>query len=325
MRAMSNEPEGLVAIGSTQIRVPRIGVGAWAWGEKRYWGYEDGYGPPDVVDAFTASVDAGLTFFDTAEIYGHGESEKILGWMARKSGKKLVIATKFAPLAGRDGARSVAHALDVSLKRLGLPRVDLYQVHWPDSSMASIASLMSAMADAVDAGRALAVGVSNFSAHETREAHAALAARGVALASNQVHYSLLHRAPEVDGVLDVCGELGITLLAYSPLEQGLLTGKYVPGGPLPPGPRADEPWFSPENIEAAQPVVALLREIGSAHGDRLPEQVALAWLCAKNRVLPIPGAKTGEQAIRNAGALDLVLTEGEVSALDAATEAWRCE
>jgi aryl-alcohol dehydrogenase-like predicted oxidoreductase len=310
-----------VRLGATSLRVKAIGVGTWAWGERPYWGYDPERGARDVVDAFTTSVDAGLDLFDTAEVYAHGDSEKMLGWMVRKRGAPLVVATKFALLPGRPGARALARALDHSLRRLGLPRVDLYQIHWADTAMASIASLMEAMADAVESGKIGAVGVSNFSATEMRAAHAALARRGVPLATNQVHYSLLHRAPEVDGVLDACRELGVTLLAYSPLEQGVLTGKYAPGR-VPAGPRAALPSFQADNLAAAGAVVDALRAIGAAHGGKPPEQVALNWLRAR-AVLPIPGARSGAQAASNAGALSFTLTDAEVEALDQASDRWK--
>jgi aryl-alcohol dehydrogenase-like predicted oxidoreductase len=311
-----------VAIGRSPLRVAPIGVGAWAWGERKFWGYEQGYGPREVVDAFGESVEAGLDFFDTAEVYGHGESEKILGFMARKLGRPLILASKFALLEGRAGAKALPAALDRTLKRMGIATLDLYQIHWADTAMASIASLMDAMADAVEAGKIRAVGVSNFSASEMREAHAALARRGLPLASNQVHYSLLHRAPEVDGVLEACRELEVTLMAYSPLEQGLLSGKYGPGRP-PTGPRASLPAFRDENLVAAQTILRALAEIGQAHGGLRPEQVALAWLTHKPGVLPIPGAKNGEQAKINAGALSLRLSGEEIERLNQLAEPWK--
>jgi aryl-alcohol dehydrogenase-like predicted oxidoreductase len=311
-----------VRLGATDLHVAPLAVGAWSWGDRRYWGYGETFGPRDVVDAFVASADAGLDLFDTAEVYGDGESEKVLGWLARKRGAPLAIATKFALLPGRD-ARTLPRALDASLRRLGVPRVDLYQIHWPDRAQAPVEALMDGLAGAVAAGKARAVGVSNFSATEMREAHAALARRGVPLASNQVRYSLLHRAPEVDGVLDACRELGVTLLAYSPLAQGILTGKYTPGR-APPGPRAGHAAFAEESLAAAAPLVGLLAEIGKAHGDAHPEQVALAWLSAKG-VVPIAGVKTGAQARIDAAALALDLGTGEVEALDRASERWRPE
>jgi aryl-alcohol dehydrogenase-like predicted oxidoreductase len=180
---------------------------------------------------------------------------------------------------------------------------------------------MDVFAAAVQAGHVRAVGVSNFRASEMQEAHAALARRGVPLATNQVHYSLLHRAPEVDGVLEACRVLEVTLLAYSPLEQGLLTGKYAPGA-RPYGPRGEATWFSAHNVAAAQPVIATLQAIAAGHGVEAAT-VALAWLLGKPGVVPIAGAKTGDQAARNARALAVTLSEAEMAALDAATDPWR--
>ncbi|APR87455.1 Aldo/keto reductase [Minicystis rosea] len=310
-----------VRIGRSSLFAAPIGVGTWAWGERRYWGYEQDHGPRDVVDAFAESVDAGVDLFDTAEVYGDGESEKILGWLVRKRGGSLLVATKFGLLPGRT-ARLLPRALDASLRRLGLPHVDLHQIHWPDRTMASIDALMSELARAVESGKARAVGVSNFSADEMREAHASLSRYGISLASNQVHYSLMHRAPEANAVLDACRELGVTLLAYSPLEQGILCGRYDVGQ-RPIGPRAGHAEFSEESLRAAAPLVRLLRDIGAAHGDKPPGAVALAWLTAKDGVVPLAGAKTGAQAKSNAAALGLVLREDEMAALDRASERWR--
>jgi aryl-alcohol dehydrogenase-like predicted oxidoreductase len=208
-----------------------------------------------------------------------------------------------------------------SLKRLGLARIDLYQMHWADRDEAPIGAAMGFLADAVEAGHVRAVGVSNFGAAETREAHAALARRGVPLATNQVRYSLLHRSPEVDGVLDVCRELGVTLLAYSPLEQGLLSGKYRRGD-VPPGLRGEGARFSAANLAAAEPVIAALRALAKAHGVDAAA-VALAWLLAKPGVVPLAGAKNGEQAARNAKALAVKLDDAEMARLEEATERWR--
>ena len=314
--------DATVAIGGTSLRVPSLGGGTWAWGDVRYWGYGERHGSRDVLDAFMASVEAGVTLYDTAEVYGHGASEQVLGWLARRSGAPVVLATKFAPLRGRGGGRALLPALKNSLRRMGLARIDLYQIHWADFEEASIDDLMAALADAVAEGLVTAVGVSNFSATEMYEAHAALARRGVALASNQVRYNALHRAPETNGVLAACRELGASLLAYSPLEQGVLLGSYGPAR-TPTGPRGQAPWFAAEHLAAAAPVAALLRAVGAAEGDHPPEQVALNWLRAKPGVIPLPGARTGEQAARNAGALAWTLSESGLARIDEATTRWR--
>jgi aryl-alcohol dehydrogenase-like predicted oxidoreductase len=170
--------------------------------------------------AFQASLSVGVDLFDTAAMYSGGASERRLGELAE--GKRVVIATKFPP-GWLSGTGSFGDALDQSLVRLRRSTIDLYQHHFP-SRRISIPALMGFMADAVEAGKVLAIGVSNYSAEQLRIAHAVLAERGIPLASNQVEYSLLHRAPEVNGVLGACRELGITLIAYQPLAQGVLTG-----------------------------------------------------------------------------------------------------
>src|SRR5512136_1053522 len=180
---------------------------------------------------------------------------------------------------------------------------------------------MELMADAVEAGKVKAVGVSNYSAEQMHLAHTALAKHGIPLASNQVEYSLLHRQPEVNGVLDACRELGVTLIAYQPLASGALTGKYAAGA-RPTGLRRFMRSFRGKGREAVAPVVALLREIGARYS-KSPAQVALRWLIENDCVLPIPGAKNGKQAADNAGALTFSLTFAEIEALNQATLAWR--
>ena len=274
-------------------------------------------GPEEERRAFEASLLAGVDLFDTAAMYSGGASERRVGELA--GGKRVVIATKFPP-GWLSKAEVLPEALDQSLVRLRRSTIDLYQHHFP-SRRISIPALMGFMADAVDAGKVRAVGVSNYSAQQLRTAHAALAERGIPLASNQVEYSLLHRAPEVNGVLDACGELGITLIAYQPLAQGVLTGKYRPGD-RPTGIRRFGRYYRRDGLKNAQPVVALLHEIGQRYS-RTPAQVALRWLIQKENILPIPGAKNGRQAASNAEALSFTLVAGEIEALDQATTAWR--
>jgi aryl-alcohol dehydrogenase-like predicted oxidoreductase len=176
-----------------------------------------------------------------------------------------------------------------------------------------IPTLMDLMADAVEAGKVRAVGVSNYSADQMRTAHAALAKRGIPLASNQVQYSLLHRDPERNGVLDACRELGVTLIAYMPLASGALTGKYSETN-RPAGWRRYQPMFRGKGLAAVERVNAVLRDLAKQH-DRTPAQIALRWLIQQPNVLPIPGAKTGKQAAQNAGALTFALSQTEMDAL----------
>jgi aryl-alcohol dehydrogenase-like predicted oxidoreductase len=168
------------------------------------------------------------------------------------------------------------------------------------------------MADAVEAGLIRAAGVSNYSADQMLRTHEVLAKRGVPLASNQVEYNLLNRSAERNGVLARCRELGVTLIAYSPLAKGLLTGKYTPENP-PPGLRRR--LFRAGHLAAVQPLIGLMREIG-----RSPSEVALNWLLSKG-VVPIPGAKNARQAAENAAVLGWRLTADEVIALERASAA----
>jgi aryl-alcohol dehydrogenase-like predicted oxidoreductase len=314
-----------IRLGRTDLEVPRLGVGAMTWGSpsgRSRWGpaklaYGGTPGPEEERRAFEASLSAGVDLFDTAAMYSGGASERRVGELA--GGKGVVIATKFPP-GWRSKAEVLPEALDQSLFRLRRSTIDLYQHHFP-SRRISIPALMGFMADAVDAGKVRAVGVSNYSAQQLRTAHAALAERGIPLASNQVEYSLLHRAPEVNGVLDACGELGITLIAYQPLAQGVLTGKYRPGD-RPTGIRRFGRYYRRDGLKNAQLVVALLQEIGQRYS-RTAAQVALRWLIQKENILPIPGAKNGRQAASNAEALSFTLVAGEIEALDQATTAWR--
>jgi aryl-alcohol dehydrogenase-like predicted oxidoreductase len=194
------------------------------WGPAKL-AYGGTAGPEEEQLAFEASLSAGVDLFDTAAIYSGGASERRLGELAE--GRPVVIATKFPP-GWRATAQALPEALDQSLGRLRRSAIDLYQHHFP-SRRVSIRALMGLMADAVQAGKVRAIGVSNYSAAQLRSAHVVLAERGIPLAANQVECSLLHRQPELNGVLEACRELGIALVAYQPLAQGVLTGKYRPG------------------------------------------------------------------------------------------------
>src|SRR6516165_282897 len=209
-------------LGTTGIVVPPMGVGVWSWGDKRFWGYGQDYNREDITQAYKACLDVGLNFFDTAEMYARGESERILGECVREDGRPVIIASKFAPLPNRLSARTLLKALDASLERLNVKTIDLYQIHW-SYTFINAGALMDALAEAVRSGKVRAVGISNYGADLMRRAHARLARHDIPLASNQVHYNLLDRKPEKNGVLDACRELNMALIAYSPLEQGLLT------------------------------------------------------------------------------------------------------
>jgi aryl-alcohol dehydrogenase-like predicted oxidoreductase len=318
--------EHKATLGRSNLQVPRMGVGAMTWGDAkglaRFHPAKTAYGGADGFEeekrALEVSLDAGVNLFDTAAMYSGGASERRVGELAR--GRDVLIASKF-PGGFSFRAEGFPKELDASLERLGRDSIDLYQHHFPNSRI-SISQLMDKLADAVEAGKIKAVGVSNYSAEQMREAHAALARRGVPLASNQVEYSLLHRQPEVNGVLEVCRELGITLIAYTPLAGGRLTGKYSSKNRAGGFFRRVLPQYNRKALDAIQPVIRLLREIGDRYS-KTPSQVALRWLIENPVVLPIPGAKNSKQAVHNAGALSFSLTSDEVELLSQATLAWR--
>ena len=307
-----------VPLGSTGIEISPLGIGTWAWGDQWMWGYRKSHTDADIREAFDATLAAGINFLDTAEVYGLGRSEKFLGEFVREAKQPIVVATKFFPFPFRLRKQALRRALKRSLKRLGLKHVDLYQMHFPLPPVA-VETWMDAMADAVDAGLIRAVGVSNYNVAQMERAHAALAKRGVNLASNQVFYSLLHRAPEYSGLLQACQEMNVTLIAYSPLEKGLLTGKYTPENP-PPGTR--QRIYDRDYLGKIQPLLQLMREVGAAHDGKSEAQVALNWTICKGTV-PIPGAKNARQVTSNAGALGWQLSDDEVTALDEASSAVR--
>lgn len=306
-----NRTEKLVPLGKTDLQVSSLGLGAWAWGDKLYWSFGRGYSDVDVRASFDASLAAGVNWVDTAEAYGSGRSERFLGRFVAEASAPVVIATKFMPLPWRLGKGALRKALQRSLDRLGVARVDLYQIHFPFPPI-PVETWADALADAVQDGLVRAVGVSNYDEGQMRRAYAVLAKRGIPLASNQVSYSLLDRKVERNGLVKTCQELNIALIAYSPLYQGVLTGKYTPDRPL-PGIRGRR--YPRALLERVQPLLQRMREIGQEHGGKSPTQVALNWLVCKG-TLPIPGAKNARQAQENAGALGWRLSESEAVELD---------
>lgn len=320
------EMEHKTFLGKSNLRVPRMGVGAMVWGDPKgparlhpaQTAYGGAHGIEEERRAVEVSIEAGINLFDTAAMYSMGAAEKRLGELT--VGRDVIIATKY-PSGFSFRVEDFPKEVEATLARLGRDRIDLYQHHYPNAKM-SIPALMGRVADAVEAGKIKTAGVSNYSAEQMREAHAALAKRGIPLASNQVEYSLLKRQPETNGVLEACRELEITLIAYSPLAGGMLTGKYSaqnrPGGFF----RRILPRYNVKALDAMQPVIRLLREIGERYS-KTPSQVALRWLIENPHVLPIAGAKNGRQAAENAGALSFSLTPEEVEILSQATFAWR--
>lgn len=307
--------DSLVRLGNSPLQVSPLGIGAWSWGDRFLWNSSwDDKNIKDSRDAFNVAMDNGITLFDTAEVYGSpqwaggDDSESLLGRAIkdreRKGGAgKPIVATKFAALPWRFTRRSVVVALKQSLSRLGLSSIDLYQLHWP--GLWGNEGYIDGLADAVEQGLVKAVGVSNYNERRLRAAHEQLAKRGIPLASNQVHYSLVYRFPEENNVKKTCDELGVTLIAYSPLGQGILSGKYSASNP-PPGGRGRT--YNSDFLTQAAPLLSKMREIGNEYG-KSPTQVALNWLLIQGNVVPIPGAKSAAQAQEFAGALGWSLSD----------------
>jgi aryl-alcohol dehydrogenase-like predicted oxidoreductase len=237
-----------------------------------------------------------MGFFDTAEVYSAGRSETALGEAARQDGRPVLIASKFAPLPYRVTAGQFGSALDKTLERLGRDSLDLYYLHFPYSPL-GVGAWMRAMAGAVKAGKIRAVGISNCTAAQMRKAADVLARYGIPLAANQVQYSLLHRKPETNGVLDACRRMDVALVAYRPIGGGVLGSGSATG----PG--------RPE-------LASTLRDVAAARG-ATAAQVALAWLLKRDdHVIPIPGATRPEHIRENSAALTLELSEEESAAID---------
>ncbi|HKJ37556.1 MAG TPA: aldo/keto reductase [Anaerolineales bacterium] len=287
-----------------------MGLGAWQWGDRIIWQYGQNYNENDAHDAFNVSMEEGVQFIDTAEIYGSGASERLLGSFIKETEQPVLIGTKYFPYPWRLFNTTIPKALKNSLERIGVESVDLYQIHWATPLM-SVDRMMDGMIECVKQELTRTVGVSNFNQSQMLTAYSALARQNIPLASNQVHYSLLNRSAEKSGLLARCEELGIRLIAYSPLEQGLLTGKYDVNN-RPPGTRAGTLSGLLPKIE---PLIKLMTAIGQDHGGKTNSQVALNWTICKG-TLPIPGAKNAKQALENAGALGWKLTDDEVAKLD---------
>ena len=307
-------------------RVSAVGAGTWQFGNQLLWGYD-----PAQDGELRATFDELLSgddavFIDTADSYGtgklEGRAETLLGQFAAASprGDRAFIATTLAPYPSRLTPAAFVDAAQSSLRRLQRTRVDVVQAHWSVSNYApwQESALLDGLADIYAAGLAGGVGLSNYGPKQLRKAHARLAARGVPLVSAQVQYSLLSLEPERSGLREACDELGVRLIAYSPLCMGALTGKDAAGGALPPGPRG---LLLGSLLKDAAPLLGLVRELAAVHS-ATPAQVAVNWCRAKG-ALPIPGSRTVAQARDARACLAWALDAAEVAALDAA--AARCK
>lgn len=297
-----------------------MGCGTWAWGNRLLWGYDPSM-DAELQAVFNLCVSQGVTLFDTGDSYGtgklNGRSEQLLGQFAQAyqgaHQDEICIATKLAAYPWRLTRRSMVRAGQASAQRLGRP-VDLAQMHWSPANYAPWQErpLIEGLADLYEQGLVKAIGLSNYGPKQLRKVHQWLQARGVAIATLQVQYSLLSTYPVTELDLKaVCDELGIRLIAYSPLGLGLLTDKFSEQGPFPRGIRG---VLFRQLLPKVQPLLACLRSIAQ-NRQKTVSQVALNWCICKGAI-PIPGAKSLAQAQENLGALGWQLDPGEVLELD---------
>ncbi len=296
-------------LGKSGIKISTIGLGTWQWGG-REWGWNRLYGKKEVLGAFEKALEVGVNFIDTAEAYGRGKSEELVGEAIKGHREDVVIATKVWPWNLSRGR--LLRAADRSLRRLGVDVIDLYQVHWPNPVI-SIRSTMKAMKKLVQDGKVRCVGLSNFNLNRTKAAQEALAP--LELASNQMKYNVIDRNVE-EQLLPYLQAEKVTLIAYSPLAQGLLTGKYTPQIKPTTLVQRINSRFSPRNLIRLSETLQVLSDISQAHG-KTSSQAALNWLIRRQNVVAIPGVKRPENVADIAGAADWRLTDAEAARLEA--------
>jgi len=313
-------------LGRTEIEITPIGLGVmqFAGGKGVFRVMFPEVTQAAMDDIIHTALESGINWFDTAELYGGGRSEQGLANALKAAGKTdedVVIATKWSPFLRT--ASNIPHTIAKRQKFLAPYNIDLYQVHQP-VSFSSPEAEMEAMADLVEAGKIRSVGVSNFNADQMCRAHAALAKRGLPLASNQVQYSLTERSIESNGILEAAKKLGITIIAWSPLASGLLSGKFHKD----PDALAKTPFGRrlrfKRKLEQTAPLISALEEIAAEH-QATTAQVALNWLInyAGETVVAIPGASKARQAADSAGAMTFSLTEKEMARIDEMTLRYR--
>jgi aryl-alcohol dehydrogenase-like predicted oxidoreductase len=316
---MQPETTLLRTLGKTDIKITPIGLGMM---EFSGGGGLMGAAFPKITQedknaTVRAALDGGINWFDTAELYGQGVSEASLAAALKAAGKndqEVVVATKWWPLFRTAG--NIPRTIQNRLRFLNGYSISLYMVHQP-MSFSSREAEMDAMADLVEAGKIRSVGVSNFNPERMRRAHAELKKRGLPLAVNQMEFSLMNRSIETNGVLDTAKELGVTIIAYTPLASGLLTGKYHKNPEL----LQKKPFYwrgrLQKGLEKSRPLVQAMEEIGAKY-NATPAQVALNWVIHFHgeTIVAIPGATKVSQARESAGAMKFKLTADELARLD---------
>jgi aryl-alcohol dehydrogenase-like predicted oxidoreductase len=313
-------------LGKTDVAVTPIGLGMMEFaGGGGLMGFAFPLIPQDEKHATVrAGLDGGVNWFDTAELYGNGISEASLSGALKAAGKRdedVVVATKWWPFLRTAG--NIRRTIDERIRHLDGYSIGLYMVHQP-FGLSSREAEMNAMADLVEAGKIRSVGVSNFSPTQMRRAHAALQRRGLPLAANQVPFSLLDRRIENNGVLETARELGVTIIAYTPLASGLLTAKYHRHPELLGKKTLYWRMKLESGVEKSRSLVIGLEKIGARH-HATAAQVALNWVihARGDLVVTIPGVTNAAQAAENAAAMKFRLSEGEIAELDELSKGFR--
>jgi aryl-alcohol dehydrogenase-like predicted oxidoreductase len=311
----------LRSLGQTNMMVTPIGLGCWQFSKKKnlagkFWPDLENHVINKVV---SHSMEGGINWFDTAEVYGKGASERALSQALQLAGKKpgeILIATKWWPMFRF--ASNIRITISERIKALSPYPIDLYQVHNP-WGFSSEKNEMKAMAELMERKLIRNIGVSNFSAQQMRKSWETLDKKGISLASNQVFYNLLHRRIESNGVMEMAKKLGISIIAYSPLAQGLLTGKFHDNPELikNTGLRQYTSYFKPKGLEKSRPVIMLVRELALKY-NVTPSQIALNWLISfhGDTVVAIPGATKETHAKENIGAMSFRLSNEDMERLD---------
>lgn len=295
-------------LGESDLKVTKIGLGTWQFGSE-FWGWGKDFGEQDAVEAIEISIEKGVNWIDTAEVYGNGFSEELIGKVLGEKRKNVIIATKVSGSHAK--YQDIIAACEGSLRKLRTNYIDLYQFHWPNLYV-PVEETMRAMEELVNRGKVRYIGVSNFPVPLIKEAQKALKKSFVV--SNQVRYNLISR--EIDEeILPYCVSSNISIIAYSPIAQGLLTGKYTHNKKPDDSLRKDASLFREPNYSQIIKFVELLTDFAEKIGKK-PTQVALRWLIEKRGIVAIPGAKNKKQAEENVGAMGWKLDEEILKKLD---------
>lgn len=300
-----------IELGKTGIKISKIGIGTWQWGAEE-WGYGKSYSENEIRKAFRAIYENEINFIDTAEMYAWGKSEKFVGELVKEYGREnFVIATKVSPW--HLDKKSLEKACLSSIKRLGVKEIDLYQIHWPNP-LVPLSKTMKALERLVNSGVIRAIGVSNFNLRRLSDARKNLEKTDIA--SNQVLYNMLSRSVEAD-MIPYTQKEKITLIAYSPLAQGLLTGKINPSYKPKEIVRKINPLFSRSSLKKLEALNNVLQNVAKSKGKSIT-QVVLSWTMRHSNVVPIPGVKREDQVKDIAESVNVSLSNEELNAIEQA-------